>query len=1739
MAVDKRNVKNIYPLSPMQEGMLFHALMDRDRASSAYFEQWSLRLSGQVDAGAFEAAWNELFRRHDILRTVFAYKNTDRPLQVVLRERPIDFAFEDLRGMPAPDRQERIDALLRDDRERGFDLSRDGLMRVYLLQTGDASYHVIWSHHHIIMDGWSLGLIQRELLDIYRSIREGRHPSLAPVPPYGSYIKWLERRDREASLRYWREYLDGYENVATLPGGDGRDKGRGSGAAERDRGRNSKTAETTDIERWLFELDETDTRAVGELCRARGVTLNSVVQAAWGILLGRYNNVSDVVFGSVVSGRPPDIEGIESMVGLFINTVPVRVRIGGDGGEGFMALAREIHEASARSEPHHYCPLALIQAETPLKQGLFDHVMAMENYPVDEQLLSPETYAGCGFSVDSVETYDRTHYDFDLVALPGDRLRFRATYDTGRYDRERMERMGGHLRQIFRAVLADPDVNVGDIDILTPAEREEFVVRFNDTDADYPRDKTIVDLFEEQAAKTPDAVAVVCEGRALRYGELNERAERLATFLREKHAVGRGSMAAILLERTERVVVAILGILKAGAAYVPLDLEYPPERIAFMLENAGCRVVVAEPRSAALAGGRDVVSPDVGFDFGAGGAGGGDTGSCAGPGSGPGPSGCGGPSSIPMQKPRPDDPAYVIYTSGSTGTPKGCVVTHRNVVRLMVNSRHDFRFGGEDVWIVAHSLAFDFSVWEIYGALLYGGRVVVPRREDVRDVGTFLDLLRRYRVTVLNQTPPAFYNLIREECAGNRHDLDGHLRYVVFGGDRLEPAYLRPWIEIYPPEKIALVNMYGITETTVHVTYCRLGREDIEAEEGRSPIGRPLPETRVYVCAAGAGGVYSTPALRLQPVGVPGEMYVGGSGVAAGYLNLPDLTGARFLASPFREGERLYRSGDLGRRRSDGTLEYLGRNDHQVKIRGHRIELGEIEHRLLACPGVKEAAVLARDAGGKGFGRGIGKDAAADGGRAANTHAGEDEAKELVAYVVGSEDLNTSDLRRRLGEVLPQYMTPARFVRMDFLPLTANGKLDRKALPDPSAGRMLDLGSTFEAPRTDVEKLLAESWEKILGRSPIGIHDNYFSLGGDSIKAIRVLSRLHGQGVKVDLRDLFQFPTIAELAPLVSSPDHGRGDGDADAGAGAGEGEGEGAGGDAGTGGAPVTGRVPLLPIQARFFREHGVDPHHFNHSVLIRSRRRLNEEALRAALRKIREHHDALRMVYRVSESVREAGKSEGAEGVNGAEGAAAEATAVVQENVGPDHPPSFEVKDLRRVQPREGTGRDGGPEVAPVVPGVSEGSEIPGGPADNPEAVLAAVTHEVQGSFKLDRGPLMKTVLFRLPDDDRLLIVIHHLVVDGVSWRILLEDLASAYDQYVESGKIVLPPKTHSFKRWAEAVHGFARKGGASDELDFWRKVEAFGSSNRAGALRLPRDFDSEENTYGHQAVETVRMSGEDTEALLTEVNHAYNTNTGDILLTALARAIRSWCGRSRMLVTLESHGREPLFEDIDVSRTVGWFTSVFPFLLELPEDVGSVRHEMECDSESSRDIGSNIGCERDVGREIKAVKESLRRVPRNGIGYGILKYLTPGCLAPGGDEEAGSNGPDACMDTAVGGPQACRPPIVFNYLGSFDEGVSSGPFEPAPEEPGGDVSPLAPRPCELEVSGIITGGRLRLGIGYSRKQYRPETVGRLLDLLRSELKVVMDHCRSRNAAELTPSDLTYKDLSLDELDDLFDAD
>jgi len=1023
------------PLSFAQQRLWF---LDQLRPGDpAYNLPHALALDGALDGPALMATLAALVGRHEALRTTFGVSE-GRAVQVVSSPSGT-FPTVDLTALSPRARRAEARRLAGEEALRPFDLARGPVLRRTLLDLGAREHHLLLTVHHIAADGWSIGLLVRELGELYSALVQGRPPSLpAPRLQYADYAvwqrQWLAGEVLERQISWWTTALAGAPAVLELP------SDRPRRPVRRGRG-GSRT----------MELSEATAVALRALVRREGASLFMGLFAAWGGLLARHAGQPEVVLGTPVANRPrPELEEI---VGFFVNTLALSLDL--RGAPSFRDLLAQARTTTLGAWAHQDLPFERLVDELGLERDLshtplFQHVLALQNAPVSALELPGLTLR----PVDVDETAAKYDLLLSLAESPGNGFAGVFEYDADLFDPPTIDRLADRFNVLLAAALAAPDHPVQDLPLWTDSERHQIVHEWNGlaSEAAVP---TLHELFERQVALRPQAVAVTCGSESLTYGGLNARADRLAERLRAAGA-GPGTLAGLAVERSLDLVVGILGILKTGAAYLPLDPDYPRERLALLLEDSGALVVV-EPKDL-----KDSKDPKDKKDF------------------------------LPSCGSLAESAAYVIYTSGSTGRPKGVPVTHANVARLLAASADLFAFGPDDVWTLFHSFAFDFSVWEIWGALAFGGRLVVVPYWVSRSPDLFWELLVAEGVTVLNQTPSAFRQLI--PVAGSAASAPP-LRWVVFGGEALDPASLRPWFHHFGDAEPRLVNMYGITETTVHVTFRPLTAAD--ADQPTSRIGRALPHLRAVLLDA---------SLQPLPIGVPGELCVGGAGVARGYLGRPELTAERFLPDPFGgPGERLYRSGDLARWRPDGDLEYLGRIDAQVKVRGFRIEPGEVEAALAEHPEVREAAVVLREGPGG--------------------------TRQLAAFVAapGAGEGLAERLRGFLRERLPEPFVPALFVLLPTLPLTAHGKVDRLALAALSLTPEASAPAPAGAPRTPAEEILTAVWAEVLGTRP-GLDDSFFALGGDSILSLQVRAQAAERGLAFSLQDLFEHQTVRSLA---------------------------------------------------------------------------------------------------------------------------------------------------------------------------------------------------------------------------------------------------------------------------------------------------------------------------------------------------------------------------------------------------------------------------------------------------------------------------------------------------------------------------------------------------------------------------------------------------------------------------------
>ncbi|GCE07389.1 non-ribosomal peptide synthetase [Dictyobacter aurantiacus] len=1057
------NVEDIYVLSPMQQGMLFHTLYTPN--AGAYILQSGWELRGELNEGAFRAAWQYVIERRSILRTGFVWEGLEKPLQVVLRSAEVPWRQHDWRGR-APDEQEASwERLLEEDRGNPFALDKAPLMRFQLVRLDERLYRFAWSYHHMLLDGWSSPLVLKDVFSAYKALDAGRAPTLEKRRPYRDYIAWLQKQDLKASETFWRQNLRGFSeaiqpidlSVRQTP------KRRQPSAGETQA---SRFGEQTLV------ISEQATSALQSFARAHQLTLNTLLQGAWALLLGRYSGAEDIVYGTVVAGRPATVPGVESMIGLFVNTLPFRIAL-----KHHPSLAdsidlitwlKDLQDRQAELRQYEYSPLMQIQAwsEVPRGQPLFESILAFENYPQVELDSAAETR----LRVAPLSASARTHYPLELVVVPRQTLGLRLSYDRERFAPETIERMLAHLRFLLHSLPSDgalaPQLvmlNANERDQLQPPS--EPPAELMEMDVDDARLRCLHQLFEEQVERRPAAPAVIFGAESLTYGELNRRANRLARYLRQR-GVGPEVCVAVFMKRSLELIVSLLAIVKAGGCYVPLDPAYPGERLTYILDEVRAPLVLT---SRALS--EHLPQTDSGVLA---------------------------VDDLDEQLARQDDTnlesrghsarlANIMYTSGSTGRPKGTMIAHRSIVNLVYRPTY-VRIDEEDSLLLFSSIAFDVATFEIWGSLLNGARLVVAPA-DLSSLDELAETIRGQRVSVLWLTSGIFNQMVETHLDGLRG-----VKRLMTGGEALSASHVRRALDELTGCQI--INGYGPTENTTYACTYAVPADD--TLEPSVPIGRPLTNISAYVL--------DEHMQRVLP-GAIGELYLGGEGVARGYFKQPALTAERFVPDPFspQPGARLYKTGDQARQLEDGTLLFEGRADKQVKLRGYRIECGEIEARLLEHPAVRSAAVLLRE------------DRPAE--------------KQLVAYLVPtgpSERPAAGELRAYLQTWLPAYMLPGAYVWLERLPLTPNGKLDQRALPPPErqGGE-----STYLAPRTPVEEQLAALWAALFKLERVGITDNFFELGGHSILAIRLIGQVQAAfGVQVPLSVLFEQPTVMGMA---------------------------------------------------------------------------------------------------------------------------------------------------------------------------------------------------------------------------------------------------------------------------------------------------------------------------------------------------------------------------------------------------------------------------------------------------------------------------------------------------------------------------------------------------------------------------------------------------------------------------------
>ena len=1490
-----------FELSPQQKH-----LVELQNCSSnfPYRAQCAVQIKGKIESKTLKSAIKQVISTHEILRTNFnSVPGMTLPLQVIAPDCNFNFSEYDYRGIELEAQLSKMELLWKEYNQLPFDFYHNSLFHCALVTLAESESVLLLNLPALYVDIKGLDNLVFKIGNAYRNYVKGEE-IVDEVLQYADISEWqnqlLQDEEQELTLAkgYWRK-----QNITDclsikLPVERQFDREYGFESSY-----------------FHFTVNPTQVQQISEYIQKEKVSIDLFFLACWQILLWRITQQSEVLIGVGFEGRK--YEELQDSIGLLAKYLPLKSNF--KQGLYFQDILKQIQ-------------LKLDSIDTWQEQFSWESIIDENKNDINTLFipfnfnfttLDSHIFDDISFSIIKQDVcFDKFKIKLSFTQNQDD-LVAQLYYDAKSFGRNYIQCLAEQFQTLLSSVLDSPETVIDKIEILSEVEREKILHQFNDTNHDYPAYKCIHQLFEEQVEKTPLSVAVVFADQQLTYQQLNQRANQLAHHL-QILGVTSETLVGIYVERSVEMIVGLLAILKAGGAYVPLDPNYPQQRLSYIFNDSGVEVLLTQqslieslpPHQAQL------VCLDMECE------------------------------AIEQQcednlnaEVKLDNLAYVIYTSGSTGQPKGVAIEHKSIVNYSCSLIKIINVKPSSNFANVSTFSADLGNTVIFPCLLTGGCLHIISHEIASDTNAIGEYFSSNQIDYLKIVPSHLAALL----TSSNPELVLPNETLILGGE----ASSSDWVEtiLNQSPNCNIINHYGPTEATVGVLTYLLDRKSLPLISSTIPMGRPIANTQIYILDR---------HLQPVPVGVPGELYIGGDGLARGYLNNQELTQEKFIPNPFDrcKSKRLYKTGDLAQYLSDGNIEFLGRIDSQVKIRGFRIELGEIEAVLNSHPQIQQAVVIVTE------------------------HAG---TKRLVAYVVLDESLTTQKLREFVKSKLPEYMVPSGIVTLDSLPLTPNGKLDRKALPAPDG---VERKHEYVAPRTPIEQTLTKIWEKLLIKEKVSIHDNFFEIGGDSILSIQVISRAKNSGIQITHKQIFQYPTIAELAKIVNTKvslecQQGL-----------------------------VTGVAPLIPIQHWFFEQNFANSHHWNQSFLFQLKQTLNPVILEQALQHIIEHHDALRLRFDYIESGWQ------------------------QIHTLPSETIPFTRIDLSNKTPEEQT------------------------------TEISTTATKLQKSFNLSDGPLITVALFDLgtQQPSRLLIAIHHLVVDGVSWRILLSDLQQVYQQLTQGEVVKLPAKTTSFKKWAEKLREYARSPKIQKELEYWL------NSSQTQLNSLPVDFSNGKNTMAEADTVSVQLNATDTQELLQKVPAIYQTQINDVLLSALLQAFNQWTGDQQLTIDLEGHGREELFPDVNLSRTVGWFTTVFPVLLELnghsqPEDI------------------------------LLAVKKKLHSIPERGIGYGVLRYMS--------DSQAKLN-----YDTAQ---------VKFNYLGQIDQQQTElSLFAPAQESKGIRKCLQGNRSHLIDIDLIVSNGQLQIDWTYSKAIHHQQTIENLANSFLEKLQGLITHCQSRKICQ-----------------------
>ncbi len=1525
-----RRANSPAPLSFAQQRLWF--LDQMSPGNPQYNIATALRLHGTLNANLLERSLFLIVQRHETLRTAFRVEE-GKPVQVIVPECPWALSTIDLTSESEPAQSRRREEIVRDEAMHSFDLQAPPLLRGTLLKTAEQEHTLLLTMHHIVSDGWSMAVLADEVAQCYRALVADCEPALPSLPiQFSDYAIWqreqMSEHRADALLDYWTEQLTDSPRHLELP---------------LDFPRPATQTFHGSVQR--SSLSAEHTKALREFSRENHATLFMTLLAAFQVVLARYSGQHDVSVGSPIASRiQPEVE---RLIGFFANTLVLRANVSAN--PSFVEFLSQVRRTTLDAFAHKDLPLDRIverlQPERDLSRTpLFQVMFVMQNIPLVPRELDGLAVSEVRFDHAPVSSFDATLN----VDEGDDQLRLSFVYNTSLFKPSTAARILASYEEVLRQIVADPSQKVLEMPLVPASARHVPLNEWSRSEKTPPLETCIHEIIAEQATRTPDGIAVVDAGTSITYAELEEQSNRWARTL-QISGVAAGSVVAICIDRTVEMIVALLAVLKTGAAYLPLDPEQPSQRLRAMVHDAGTGLILTTAAHADrfAESSADLFEVDREQEK------------------------IASQSAAPIRSvAQAGDLAYIVYTSGSTGAPKGVEIEHRGLVNHACALADHYKLVPGDGVLQFLSFGFDAAGEEIFPALIRGATLHIHPTPRELIGAELLDWSRRHKVNVLH-IPPPVWNSVRMAIEDQGPESASHLKTVLTGGESISRAAFESWRKLTDGH-VNLLYAYGVSEATITSTLFAAATSVASSSTERVPIGQPIANHELFVL-----DTFQQPL----PIGVPGELYIGGIGVARGYRGRPDLTAERFVTLDVdSRPQRLYRTGDLARYLNDGNLEFLGRIDQQIKIRGCRIEPAEIESAISDHPSVHDVAVVAHDDHRTG--------------------------KLLVAYLAAKQawSFQPETMRAFLASRLPDPMIPAAFVVLNELPRGSTGKIDLAALPEP----LIDRGTrqTFRPPTSENERVLTDAWQSVLGLPRVGVDDNFFALGGDSIQTIQVVAKASDAGLRVTPKQMFEHQTIAELALVVAPITETRVDQ------------------------GPVIGPVDLTPIQHAFFAETFANPNHFNQAVLLELDPTVSHETIIQAAEKLVTHHDMLRARFQQ------------------------ETSGQWHQQILPPMKPDVEKVDLSGVAPAKQS------------------------------AAIEQVAADCQAGFDLSAGSLVRFVYFDHGQNRQpcLLMIAHHLVIDAVSWRIVVSDLATLCHQLVGGTSAVLSPKTSSFQAWAALLQQQAPT--TAQEMAYWKSQSTALATASDVAANAPR------NTYGSAKTVRRQLTKAETQQLITQATKTYRTSTAELLLTAVAKSVAATAMQGRVAIAMEGHGREELFDDVDVSRTVGWFTSLFPFVIDCPQS-------LDCEA------------------WIIAVKEQSRAVPQHGVGYGILRWLAP------------DGSPSRLQATA-------SPTIAFNYLGSFDQLLPEGALLRGSTGPIGPLyDPRNVRPHSWEIVAYIRDGQLCIEWTYSSALDDEATMNSKADRLIDELRILCEHCLRESTGRATPSDFPLAAADQQELD------